>query len=64
MALLDTLVMKWGPGLTDQTNPSTLILYGARERQIIGGREVARVYKSDPVRIEHNVHWCPLLGTR
>src|SRR5690242_3751778 len=64
MAPLHPVSMKWSSRLTDQTNTSALTLYAACERQIIGGREVARIYDSDPVRIEHYVHSCPLLGTR
>src|SRR5215472_16263775 len=57
MAVLEPLPMKQASGLADQTNPSSLSLYSAGERQIIRGREVARIYESDPVWIDHHVHW-------
>jgi hypothetical protein len=56
MAVLEALAMKRASGLTDQTNPSTLSFYSASECQIVGGREIAGIYQSDPVRIEPRIH--------
>jgi hypothetical protein len=64
MSLLYPFAMKGTSGLADETDPSTLSRYTVCERHVIRGREVARIDESDLVRIQHNVHWCPLVSTR
>ena len=49
MAVLQALAMKRAASLTYHRNSSTLSLYSASQRQIIGRREVARIYESDLV---------------
>jgi hypothetical protein len=63
MAVMESLTMKQASGLANQTNPSALSFYSVSERQIIGSREIAGVYQSDPVRIEHLIH-CFVLRSR